>query len=75
MTNKIWCVAVVFVIATGLARAADFPSAPSGPVISAVVIGGNDRVEEEAIRVLLHSRPGEPLNEDTVDKDIRAVYG
>jgi outer membrane protein insertion porin family len=43
-------------------------------VVSEVKITGNDRVEEEAIRVYITSRPQEPLNPDTVDSDVRAIY-
>ncbi|MGH7962891.1 MAG: POTRA domain-containing protein, partial [Candidatus Binatia bacterium] len=52
---------------------------PAPPVQPPVTIGtikieGNDRVEEEAIRVQLQSKLKEPLNADTVDKDIHAIY-
>jgi len=43
-------------------------------IVSEVRIAGNDRVEEEAIRVYLTSRPNESLNPDTVDSDVRAIY-
>lgn len=54
---------------------ADLSSVGSGTVLAEVKVGGNDRVEEEAIRVHLNSRVGEPLNPETVDKDVRSVYG
>jgi outer membrane protein insertion porin family len=44
------------------------------PSITHVGIEGNLRVEEDAIRVHLRSQPGQPFNQDTVDRDIRAVY-
>jgi len=47
---------------------------PQTPQIDRVVIGGNQRVEEEAIRVQLRAQAGTRLNEDTVDSDIRALY-
>ena len=43
--------------------------------IDEVLVGGNDRVEEEAIRVYIKSLPGEPLDSQKVDTDIRAIYG
>jgi len=46
----------------------------SGKIIGEVVVSGNDRVEEEAIRVYIKSLPGEPLDEAAVDKDVRAIY-
>lgn len=39
-----------------------------------VAITGNQRVEEEAIRVRLRAQPGMTLNDETVDADIRALY-
>ena len=39
-----------------------------------VDISGNVRVEEDAIRVHLESQPGKPFDQDTLDKDIRAIY-
>ena len=45
-----------------------------GVRIDRVVITGNQRVEEEAIRVQVRSQPGSLLNEETVDNDIRAIY-
>ena len=53
------------------------PSPPSDSAsrsIGQIVIGGNDRVEEEAIRVYVKSMVGEPLNEEQVDRDVRAIY-
>jgi outer membrane protein insertion porin family len=45
-----------------------------GPRLDRVVITGNHRVEEEAIRVQIRSQPGTHLSEETVDSDIRALY-
>ena len=39
-----------------------------------VVITGNQRVEEEAIRIQIRSRPGALYDPATVDSDIRALY-
>jgi len=44
------------------------------PRLDRVVITGNQRVEEEAIRVQLRMQPGTRLNPETVDSDIRALY-
>ena len=49
-------------------------STQTGPVVGQILIGGNDRVEEEAIRVYVKSMVGEPLTEDQVDRDVRAIY-
>jgi len=48
--------------------------APPSPRLDRVVITGNHRVEEEAIRVQIRSQPGTRLNEETVDSDVRALY-
>jgi outer membrane protein insertion porin family len=48
--------------------------AQEGVRLDRVVITGNQRVEEEAIRVQLRSQPGKRLDAETVDSDIRALY-
>lgn len=51
------------------------PSAsPTSRSIGQITIGGNDRVEEEAIRVYVKSMIGESVNEEQVDRDVRAIY-
>jgi outer membrane protein insertion porin family len=80
MIHKIWMVGVLLVVFTAQARAetqeaTEVSTSNPGKEIAEVRVEGYDRVEEEAIRVYLRSRPGEPLNEETVDKDIRAIYG
>ena len=64
--------------------AKDAPPATSSPEtlpapigtksIGAVLVSGNDRVEEEAIRVYIKSLVGEPIDPQKVDADIRAIY-
>ncbi len=53
-------------------------SAPTNPphatLLSEVVIGGNEQVDPEAIRIRLSSRTGQPLDHETVDADIRSIY-
>ncbi|MBI3303321.1 MAG: outer membrane protein assembly factor BamA [Deltaproteobacteria bacterium] len=80
MKHKIWVVSTVLLILAVQARAespgaVNLSAAEPDKVLAEVSVGGNDRVEEEAIRVHLNSRPGESLNRETVDKDIRSVYG
>lgn len=48
--------------------------ATAAPTIERIVISGNQRVAEDAIRVQLRSLPGVPLDEATVDADVRALY-
>src|SRR5215813_4670141 len=45
------------------------------PVVATVHLAGNLRVEEEAIRVRLRTQPGQTFDRDTLDKDVRAIYG
>jgi len=49
-------------------------TAQEGVKLDRVVITGNQRVEEEAIRVQVRSQSGTRLDEQTVDSDIRAIY-
>lgn len=81
MKYTIWTVSALVLLLTVHTQAADpetaaLPSiaATSEPLIAEVRVGGNDRVEEEAIRIYLTSRAGTPLNSATVDQDVRAVY-
>jgi outer membrane protein insertion porin family len=55
---------------------APWPSsgAEPGPVVAEVVIRGNLRVEEDAIRVHLRTRAEQRLDEEALDADVRAVY-
>ena len=57
-----------------LALATATTAAADEPRLNRVVIAGNQRVEEEAIRVQLRSQAGTRLNPETVDSDIRALY-
>jgi len=44
------------------------------PIISAIQIEGNQRVEDDAIRLHISQRPNEPLNHDAVSNDIKSIY-
>jgi outer membrane protein insertion porin family len=75
MTHKLCLLlGAIFVTFVGQAWADTALSAQSEPLIAEVKVAGNNRVEEEAIRVHLTSRAGEPLNRQAVDKDIRMIY-
>jgi len=52
--------------------AADVPV--DGVRIDRVVIAGNQRVEDEAIRVKLKAAAGKPYSDQLVDDDVRAIY-
>jgi len=62
---------VVAIIA--LAVAQDLEAADAPPV-ARVEITGNLRVESDAIRINVETRPGAPLDEELVDRDVRAIY-
>jgi outer membrane protein insertion porin family len=47
---------------------------PENARIDRVVISGNQRVEDEAIRVRLTAQPGSAFKESVVDADVRALY-
>jgi outer membrane protein insertion porin family len=63
----------IFVL-VALTFAAPRLSAQPPPVISRIRIVGNQRVEEDAIRIHITAQPGQPLNEATVDQDVKAIY-
>ncbi|MFM8409943.1 MAG: outer membrane protein assembly factor BamA [Alphaproteobacteria bacterium] len=44
------------------------------PVVGAIVIEGNHRVDKEAIRVHVKTRPGETYDAERADEDLRAIY-
>lgn len=45
-----------------------------GPIISAIKVEGNQRVETDAIRIHISQPVNAPLSEATVDNDIKAIY-
>jgi outer membrane protein insertion porin family len=45
-----------------------------GVILGAVKIVGNQRVDDEAIRVHIKARAGEPYDPGQVDEDMRAIY-
>lgn len=48
--------------------------AASGPVLSAVEIKGNRRVDQGAIRIHIKSEAGQRVDPARVDQDLRAIY-
>jgi outer membrane protein insertion porin family len=44
------------------------------PIISAIQIEGNQRVEDDAIKLHVSQHPGEALNRDAVSNDIKSIY-
>jgi outer membrane protein insertion porin family len=44
------------------------------PIISKIEIRGNQRVEEDAIRIHITQQVGQPLDQAAVDADIKSIY-
>jgi outer membrane protein insertion porin family len=44
------------------------------PIVSRIEIVGNQRVEEDAIRIHITQQPNQPLDQTAVDADIKAIY-
>jgi outer membrane protein insertion porin family len=62
-------------LASPAGPAKSLSSASGAKKIDEILVSGNDRVEEEAIRVYIKSLVGESLDQQKVDADIRAIYG
>ena len=48
--------------------------AQGNPIVSKVEIVGNQRVEDDAIRIHITQQAGQPLDESAVDQDLRTIY-
>ncbi len=44
------------------------------PLVSAIRVEGNQRVEDDAIRIRISQHAGEPLNPAAVSQDIKSIY-
>ena len=44
------------------------------PLVSKVLVAGNQRVEEDAIRIHISQQAGQPLDENAVSADVKAIY-
>jgi len=75
MVHKICLLlSALFVVCFGRVMAEPTPTAQSEPLVADIKVAGNARVEEESIRVHIRSRPGEPLQREAIDKDVRSIY-
>ncbi len=66
--------ALVVVLSLLLPWGGPLARAQNNPVISAIQIEGNQRVEDDAIRLHVTQRIGEPLNRNDVANDIKSIY-
>ena len=67
--SRISCMVVVLLFGLTIAYAQ-----PTGSIISAIRIEGNQRVEVDAIRIHISSHAGQPLDQNNVDGDIKSIY-
>jgi outer membrane protein insertion porin family len=42
--------------------------------VNEVRVQGNLRIEEDAIRLSIQAQPGQPLDQEVVDRDVKAIY-
>ncbi|MBI2377376.1 MAG: outer membrane protein assembly factor BamA [Deltaproteobacteria bacterium] len=56
------------------AARADEPAEASAPLIESIDFEGLRRVEADAVRVVVASRPGRPINPSAVSDDLKAIY-
>jgi outer membrane protein insertion porin family len=61
---------IVLALVIGAARAQAQPASN----ITQILIEGNQRVEDDAIRIHIQSRTGDPFSAVLVDQDIKAIY-
>ncbi len=64
---------VLFSVATLLAAAIAFAQGPA-PIISKILISGNQRVEDDAIRIHITQQVGQPLDQNAVNEDIKSIF-
>ncbi len=62
----------IFALAMSLAVGAP-ARADDAPVVRGIAIEGNRRVESDAVKVALSTKPGQPLDPKKIDADVRAV--
>jgi outer membrane protein insertion porin family len=64
-----------FALALGLVGAAPARGAEDAgaPTVAAIQVEGNRRVEVDAIKAALSTKPGQPLDADRLDRDLKAV--
>ena len=68
------CICALGILLSLLLTAGGTLAFAQNPVISAIQIEGNQRVEDDAIRLHVTQRTGEPYNADAVSNDIKSIY-
>ena len=67
--SRIACTVLILLYGLAIAQAQ-----PTGSIISEIRIQGNQRVESDAIKIHISSHAGQPLDQTTVDGDVKAIY-
>jgi outer membrane protein insertion porin family len=67
------CAILTIVLGAIFASAAALAQGPA-PIVSKIDITGNQRVEDDAIRIHISQPVGQPLDKDALDADIKAIY-
>src|SRR5208337_4423001 len=65
---------LILVLAAAMLAAAVARAQGPAPIISKIEISGNQRVEEDAIRIHITQQVGQPLDPNAVTADINSIY-
>ena len=63
---------ILAIILSGLTAHA--AQAPQAPTVEGVDVRGNRRVVSDTIKYHIHTRPGTPLNQETIRRDVKELY-
>ncbi len=65
---------VLIVLMVAAMLAPSVARAQAQPIVSKIEIAGNQRVEEDAIRIHITQQVGQPLDPVAVDNDVKSIY-
>ncbi len=68
MKNRTLLIVLILTLSFGIAMAQELP------LIKAVEVRGNKKIEADTIKAKIKSEVGKPLSEDTIRQDIKAIY-
>ena len=69
-----WSRAIVTIVLAAIFTSAAALAQGPAPIISKIVITGNQRVEDDAIRIHISQQVGQPYDPAAVDADVIAIY-
>jgi outer membrane protein insertion porin family len=66
-----------FLTGTGAAQEVTVPPAPEyqAPIVQRIIVQGNQRIEAETVRSYLPVRPGQAVDQLTIDTALKALFG